>query len=80
MVIVTESGAQYRIVDGFCKKYDSDGVIVDVFKVYSVKALDEGVESWEDVHNSPDGPEVGKRMYVSGSDSWWISTKVVSVA
>jgi hypothetical protein len=80
MVVTTESGAQYRIVDGLCKKYDADGVIVDVFKMYSIKALDESVESWEDIHNSPDGPAVGKRMYVGGLNMWWISTKVVSVS
>jgi hypothetical protein len=80
MVVTTESGAQYRIIDGLCKKYDAYDVIVDVFKVYSIKALDEHVESWEDIHNSEDGPAVGKRMYVSGPNSWWISTKVVSVS
>lgn len=79
MVIVTESGAQYRIIDGVCKKYDNTGAMVDVFKVWEMKAVEPWMKSWEDLYESKDEVEVGKSMYISGRDGWWISTPVVSI-
>jgi hypothetical protein len=77
MVIVTESGSQYRIFDDFCKKYDADGVMVDSFKVWTIKGIEPGQESWESIHESDAEVAVGKRMYISGKDSWWLTTPVV---
>jgi hypothetical protein len=79
MVITTQSGAKYRIVDGLCKKYDSDGIIVDVFKVWDMRAVEPGLESWEDLAECNSEIQIGKRMYISGKDNWWITTPVVSI-
>lgn len=81
MVIVTESGSQYRIIDGVCKKYDPEGVMVDVFKVWSMKVIDRSDISWEDLHEAPEGePVIGKSLYLSGKETWWITTPVKSVS
>lgn len=80
MVITTESGSQYHIVDGLCRKYDADGNRVDTFKAFDLRSLDDDVSSWEDVAYCPPGIEVGKRAYIGGFNAWWITTKVVSVS
>lgn len=81
MIIVTESGAQYRIVDGLCKKYDGEGALVDAFKVWTMKVIDRSDMSWEELHEAPEGePVIGKRLYLSGKDRWWITTPVKSVS
>lgn len=79
MVITTESGSQYRIVDELCKKYNAEGMIVDVFKVWEMKAVEPWVKTWEDLHESTEEVQVGMSMYISGRDGWWITTPVVSI-
>jgi len=79
MVIITESGSQYRIFDGLCKKFNAEGEMVDTFKAYQFKALDDDVSSWEDIADCPDGIEVGKRAYIGGFNTWWVTTKVVEL-
>ena len=79
MVVVTESGSQYRIFDGLCKKYNSEGAMVDVFKVWEMKAVEPWVKSWEDLYECDSKVEVGKSMYISGKEGWWITTPVVEV-
>ena len=79
MVIVTESGSQYRIFNGLCKKYDSTGAMVDMFKVWEMKAIEPWVKTWEDLHESNVPVQVGMNMYISGKDNWWISTPVVEM-
>lgn len=81
MKIRTASGALYEIDDhGICRKYDSDGLHIDSFKVFFKKALPTTVRSLGDVWDYPNGePEVGKLLYIGGMDSYWISTEVVSI-
>jgi len=81
MKIRTASGALYEIDDhGICRKYDSDGLHVDSFKVFFKKALPTTVRSLGDVWDYPNGePEVGKLLYIGGMDSYWLSTEVVSI-
>ena len=80
MVIVTESGSQYRIFNGLCKKYDTEGVMVDVFKPLTIKAIEDDASSWEDIDKSQDGPVVGKRLYIAGFESQWFTTRVVQLS
>jgi hypothetical protein len=81
MVIVTESGSQYRIIDGLCKKFDSDGAMVDVFKLWTMKVIQTDKISWEELHEAPEGePVIGKRLYIAGKDCWWITTPVKLVS
>jgi len=79
MVIITESGSQYRIFEGLCKKYDTDGVMVDVFQPFIIKAVDDNAKSWEDIGNGTDGPVVGKRLYLAAPGGNWLTTRVVQL-
>ena len=78
--ITTESGAVYTIVDGFCRKTNRHGEMFAPFKVWTVKAVEDDVDTWVKLLSSPNTvPEVGKRLYVSGKDVWWLSSRVVYV-
>lgn len=79
MVVTTESGSEYHIINGLCRKRNAEGVIIDVFKVWEMKAVEPWVKSWEDLYESKAEVEVGKSMYISGRDSWWITTPVKSI-
>lgn len=82
MRIITESGSVYEINDSrVCSKYDSDGKLIDAFKVFFIKAVPDTVRTMGELWDYPNTgkPEVGKLMYVGGKDGWWLSTKVVSV-
>ncbi len=82
MIIRTESGSCYEINDhSICKKFDRDGDVVDVFKLYCMKAIPAGaISQMAQVWNYPNGdPEVGKLLFVLGKDVSWLSTKVVSI-
>ena len=82
MRITTESGAVYEIIGGICCKTGHRGEVYSPFMVWTMKAIDQDnpPATWEELRTIPDGdPEIGKRMYVSGKDEWWISTKVVSI-
>ena len=79
MVIVTQSGSQYRIFDGLCKKFDAEGAMVDTFKAFDFRTVDDDVSSWEDIANCPPGIEVGKRAYIGGFSAWWVTTPVVEL-
>jgi DNA repair photolyase len=80
MKITTETGSCYVIERGICKKLDSAGRTVDVFKVYMTKAVSDEVNSIEEIYElERSEPEVGKRLYISGKEAWWISTKVVRI-
>lgn len=79
MVVVTESGSQYRIFDGICRKFDKDGIMVDIFKVWVMKGINLDALTWQDLHESKDKVEVGKRMYIAGSNVWWITTPVEAI-
>jgi hypothetical protein len=79
--ITTKSGSVYKINDHrICTKYDKDGNAIDSFKVYVVKSIDNDVNNFDQLLASPgNSPEIGKRMYISGLDVYWISTTVVSI-
>ena len=80
MRITTESGSVYEIKDGICKKYNPQGVGVDAYKVYVMKAVPSSVLTIGEIYDLPESqPEIGKRLYTSGKGSWWISTRVVSI-
>jgi hypothetical protein len=82
MIIKTESGSRYEIDDhGICRKFDRDGDVVDVFKLYCMKAIPTGVITQiAQVWDYPNGePEVGKLLFVLGKDVSWLSTEVVSI-
>jgi len=81
MKIVTETGSTYVVDDlKHCVKYDKVGNMVDQFFVTDMKAVPNTVSNWKQVFESPKTKiVVGKRMFIGGRDSWWISTKVVSV-
>jgi hypothetical protein len=80
MVIKTQSGSRYEIVDGICTKYNNLGTRIDAFKVYFTKALPLDVTQMGEVWDYPfSEPEVGKLLYIGGKDIWWLSTEVVSI-
>lgn len=80
MVIVTETGSQYIIIDGLCVKKNKEGVSVDSFKIWSMKPVPHDVKQVNQIFALPEGkPTVGQRFYVAGKDSWWVTTRVVSV-
>lgn len=79
MKITTESGSVYKIDDNICRKYDRNGTCIDSFKVYAMKAVPDSVTTLMEIYELPDSePQIGLRMYISGKDSWWISTRVIS--
>lgn len=81
MRILTKSGSRYEIDErGIVKKYNSEGIGVDAFKVYVMKAVPLDVSSMKEVWDLPESePEVGKLLYVGGKDGWWLSTEVVAI-
>lgn len=80
MVITTESGSRYEISRGILHKRDSTGRWVDSFKVFSMKAVPKDYTTMAQLYALENGdPEVGKHLFISGRDSWWLSTEVVSI-
>lgn len=81
MQILTKSGSRYEIDErGIVKKYNSEGVGIDAFKVYVMKAVPLDTQSMGEIWDLPESkPEVGKFLYVGGKDGWWLSTEVVSI-
>ena len=81
MRILTKSGSRYEIDDhGILKKYNSEGVGIDAFKVYVIKSVPKNVQNMKEIWDLPESePEVGKLLYVGGKDGWWLSTEVVEI-
>lgn len=80
MEILTQSGSRYSIKNNLCVKKNSRGVIVDTFKIYSIKDITEEILSMEEIYQSPESlPTVGHRMFISGRDTWWVSTVIVEI-
>jgi hypothetical protein len=80
MIVITETGSKYVLEGSICYKYNSKGRGVDAFKLYHMTPVPLDVEDISEVFKLPQGdPEVGKRLYVSGKDSYWLSTKVVEI-
>lgn len=81
MRITTESGAVYVLDSGICYKTGHDGEEYSPFKAWFIKALDDDTFTWDQLRDLPNtGPVIGKRMYISGKEDWWVSTKVISIA
>lgn len=80
LVVTTQSGARYEFRGRLMTKYDRTGAIVDIFKAHVIKAVPTDIQNTSEIYKIPESyPEVGKFLYVSGYEMWWLSTKVVSV-
>jgi hypothetical protein len=81
MRITTETGSVYDIDDhGICIKTDKDGRRVDAFKPLVMVPVPNKIRTLKEIYALPLGePIVGQRLYISGIDNWWLSTRVVSV-
>lgn len=80
LVVKTESGARYEFRGRLMTKYDRTGQVLDVFKAYAIKAVPTGIQDQSEIYKIPESyPEVGKLLYVSGYEMWWLSTEVVAV-
>jgi hypothetical protein len=80
MRIKTESGSVYTIEHEIVRKHDADGRMVDAFKLWEMKAIPEVPITWEKLFDLPKTPPVvGQHAFISGRDSWWLTTKVVAI-
>jgi hypothetical protein len=81
LTITTETGSVYTVdYLNICEKRDKDNNWIDTFKVLTMKPVGDWVTNLNDLLELPNGnPEIGKRLYLGGRDTWWISTKVVSI-
>jgi hypothetical protein len=53
---------------------------MDAFKAFVIIPVPESVKTVKEVFTLPEGePVVGKRLYISGLNVWWLTTLVVSV-
>lgn len=80
MRIVTESGSVYTIEHNIVRKHDLTGRMIDAFKLWQMKSVPDVPITWEELWELPDvHPVVGQHAFIAGSDSWWLTTKVVSI-
>lgn len=81
MKIVTETGSVYDIDDhGMCIKTDKHGKRVDMFKALVMIPVPNEVKVVREIYTLPQGePIIGQRLYISGLNTWWLTTQVVSV-
>lgn len=84
VTITTESGSTYKLLRNICHKQDAAGNMIDTFKVFYITGVTDADKNMDDVFKRAQTeerrlPKVGERMYVSGRDGWWLSTKVVKV-
>ena len=79
--VTTETGSVYNIDEyGFCRKMNGAGELVDTFKPWIMKPIPDHVETLGEIYELPEGePVIGQRLYLCGRESWWISTRVVSI-
>lgn len=81
MKITTETGSVYTIDEhGICVKTDKKGNRIGAFKPFIMIPVSEDVKTLKEVFTLSEGdPVVGKRLYISGLQVWWLTTPVVSV-
>jgi hypothetical protein len=81
MKITTETGSIYNIDDhGICVKTDKDGNRIDSFKPLVMIPVPSTVKTFEEIFSLPHGnPVVDQRLYISGIQVWWLTTRVVEV-
>lgn len=86
--VTTKSGAIYRIDfdRGFWHKrreYD-EGIFYEVHmeKIWFLKVGTNLTTPWQDEYSwaSAERPEVGKHMYISSRDVWYVSTLVADIS
>lgn len=77
MKVYTESGAIYDIDSGnVCRKY-RDGKLVDSFKAFFIRPVPDSVTEFKEIFELPeDELKPGDRLYISGKDAYWLSTKI----
>jgi hypothetical protein len=82
LIIKTASGSRYEIDESskICRKFNSEGKLVDSFKAYSVKSVRKDVQNLKELKDARKfKPMVGKRLYIAGTNVWWLSTEIVSI-
>lgn len=80
LLVTTESGARYEFRGRLMTKYDRTGEIVEECKAYAIKAVPTDVQDKSEIYKIPESyPEVGKLLYVSGYEMYWLTTQVVAV-
>lgn len=81
MIIKTVSGSRYEIDEHqICRKFDSEGVLIDSFKILSIKSVRKDVQTLKDLKDARKfKPMVGKRLYVAGTNVWWLSTEIMEI-
>ena len=79
--VVTTSGSVYEINEsGICVKTDKDGKHVDAFKPLVVIPVPDHIKFGREIYTLPQGePIIGQRLYLSGLNTWWLTTPVVSI-
>jgi hypothetical protein len=81
MKITTETGSVYDIDKyGMCIKTDKNGERIDMFKLLVTIPVPHHVKLVKEIYTLPQGePIIGQRLYLSGLNTWWLTTPVVSV-
>lgn len=80
MRITTESGSVYSIEHDIVRKHNSYGRLVDAFKLWEMKSVPDVPITWEKLWELPHtDPVVGQHAFIAGRDSWWLTTKVVTI-
>lgn len=82
--ITTKSGSYYTIDRGYFAKNKTEWHSIqelyffDLGDIGIIRYWTEFFAKAKDMEKTYE-PEVGKYMYISGRDVWWISTEIVSV-
>lgn len=82
MIIKTATGSRYEIDERrICRKFDNKNRQVDTFKVIALKCVHKNVQNLEDLAKARkyNKIQVGRRLYVAGTNVWWLSTEIVEV-
>lgn len=75
MIVITESGSNYRIQDGFWSRNGESRE-----RIVSFRSVPEDAKTWQDVRDADiPAPRVGYRMFLSNFDVWRVSTPVVRI-
>jgi len=80
LIIKTASGSKYEIIDGVCRKYDPEGHLIDSFKPVELKGVRKDIQNLKDLRDARKfKPAIGKRLYVTSLNGWWLSTEIVEI-
>jgi hypothetical protein len=82
-VAVTDDQRRYEFRDGVCYTKDISGVVLEPFTVLTVTPVNRWVEETRKYDMLKFAvsqlPVVGELLYLSGSDEWVVTRRVVSV-